>query len=84
MSVCLSICLLPSLAQRINWQGHAMANTVWFESREGVEVRPVEQPHAIPTRVGLNRVCRCPAEMPDVFWPGKNTLALSPDTTINP
>ena len=38
----------------------------------GVEVRPVDQPHATPTRVALNRVRRCPVEMPDVFWPRKD------------
>ena len=37
--------------------------------KNDVEVRPVDQPHAIPTRVALNRVGRGPAEMPDVFWP---------------
>ena len=36
--------------------------------KNDVEVRPVDQPCAIPTRVALNRVGRCPAEMPDVYW----------------
>ena len=35
----------------------------------GVEVRPVDQPHATPTHMALNRIRRCPVEMPDVFWP---------------
>ena len=49
----------------------------------GVEVRPVDQPHVTPTRVALNRVRRCPVEMPDVFWPRKDALPLSQDLTID-
>ena len=49
----------------------------------GVEVRPMDQPHATPTRVALNRVHRCPVEIPDVFWPRKDTLPSSQDPMIN-
>ena len=49
----------------------------------GVEVRPVDQPHATPTHVVLNRVRRCPVEMPYVFWPRKDALPLSQDLTID-
>ena len=45
----------------------------------GVEVRPVDRPHATLTRVALNCVRRCPAEMPDVFWPRTDALSLSQD-----
>ena len=37
----------------------------------GVEVRPVDQPRATTIRVALNRVRRCPREVPDTFWPRK-------------
>ena len=49
----------------------------------GVEVRPMDQPHATPTCVALNRVRTCPVEMPDVFWPRKDALPLSQDLTTD-
>ena len=35
----------------------------------GLEVRPVDRPHAPTIRVALNRVRRCPDEISDTFWP---------------
>ena len=45
----------------------------------GVEVRPVDRPHATLIRVALNCVCRYPV----VFWPRKHALPLSQDSTID-
>ena len=49
----------------------------------GVEVRPVDQPHTTPTRVAMNRVHRCCVEIPNVFWPRKDALPLSQDFTLD-
>ena len=35
----------------------------------GVEVCPVDKPQSTPIRVALNRVCPCPTEVADEFWP---------------
>ena len=35
----------------------------------GLEVRPVDRPHAPVIRVALNRVRRCPDEIGDTYWP---------------
>ena len=48
-----------------------------------LEIQPVDQPHATPIRVALSQVCRCPDELPDLFWTQKDALALSLDPTIN-
>ena len=38
----------------------------------GIEVRPVDRPQEGSIRVALNRVRRCPEQIPDTFWPRKS------------
>ena len=38
----------------------------------GVVVLPVDRPNQEPIRVAIDRVRRCPRQIPDVFWPSKN------------
>ena len=35
----------------------------------GVMVTPIDRPQDTPIRVAMDRVRRCPKEIPDVFWP---------------
>ena len=42
-----------------------------------IEVRPADKPYSATTLVALNRVYRCPEEMPNVFWPQKDVFASS-------
>ena len=35
----------------------------------GVMVTPIDRPQDTPFRVAMDRVRRCPKEIPDVFWP---------------
>ena len=68
--------------QPTSWQGHGSYHVV-HAIDNGVEVKPVDQPHVTPTHVALNRVRSCPVEMPDVFWPQRDALPLSQDLTID-
>ena len=40
----------------------------------GLEVGPVNQPHATPIGVALNQVRRCSDEMSNSFWPSRGAL----------
>jgi len=42
----------------------------------GIEVRPVDRPQEGSIRVALNRVRRCPEQIPDTFWPRKSQLIV--------
>ena len=47
----------------------------------GVEVRPVDQPNDKPIRVALQRIRRCPIEMPDdQFYPRKKNCEADPSS----
>ena len=35
----------------------------------GVMVTPIDRPQETPIRVAMDRVGRCPKEIPDTFWP---------------
>ena len=37
----------------------------------GVVVQPVDKPNQEPIRLAMDRVRRCPHQIPDTFWPTK-------------
>ena len=41
----------------------------------------MDQPQAVPIRVALNRVRRCPVELPSVFWPQKGGNSKGPSSS---
>ena len=47
---------------------------------QGVSVRPIDDPRANPIRVSLDRVRRCPEEMPDAFWPNRRQASRQNDS----
>ena len=49
----------------------------------GLEVRPVNQPHVTPIRVALNQIFQCPDEMPNSFWPTRGVSAQSTDPSVS-
>lgn len=44
----------------------------------GLEVRPVDRPIQIPFRISFKRVRRCPEQIPDSFWPSKESAKRTP------
>ena len=51
---------------------------------QGVTVRPVDDPRATSIRVPLDRVRRCPEEVPDTFWPTRKRYHNQSSTEIQP
>ena len=38
---------------------------------------PINQPHAPYIHVSLSKVCLCPTQIPDVFWPAEGRISKS-------
>ena len=49
-----------------------------------ISARPINQPHAPSIRVSLSRVCLCPTQIFDVFWPakGRNSKSTAVDSSV--
>ena len=46
------------------------------------QIRRIDKPHDEPIRVALDRLRRCPAEVPNEFWPPKNQQRKRPPKSV--